>query len=229
MASKSRSGDRNSVHLDAAVTSCRIIRPEGGAPEAEVFVVTVHPRLPAPEVDGERNDSYMLHYVRVPVTGAAGEFVASLARETENGGIRSMIPCSVDGSLVSEEDSVYIRCADGGFAPADSLKTSGNNRVDIEGEVVSVSSTRESATLTVDSGGMRLTSHIARSVCPEAFAMVGSGKLVKGSRIALKGQLQSRIYIAGGRAARMAVILPVTVNALKRAVTRDVRPSGPDL
>lgn len=198
----------NSVRLDGAVDTCRIVSDSEGLTVARLSVFTLMPR---PGVNRERQPSErferMYHRVRLAVpTGEAGWL-----RDLESDfrvGVRTLRPCHVEGMLLTDGDMSVVNCKPDGFAFTDSIRVDDNNRCLFVGEVSSVSHTDKTATVVLSTGVSDVRSFILRSTNRGAWDDVASGRIAKGDALQLEGPLHSLPYTDGKRNLFVSTVTP---------------------
>lgn len=190
----------NNVHLDGFVAACSVLSQREGLTVAKLRVVTLSRRKGAPKDAplSERTER-MAHVVRLTATGSLAGRVAALPSTLRLEGEPGFVTCRLDGRLRTEDSFGFVECSSDGFQFTRQLQTAGGNRVDVRGELVSMSYSDRQASVTVDTGEGSVTSHISRAALPEAWDAVANGLWRKGETLELQGPLVSRTFTDGER------------------------------
>lgn len=191
----------NSVHLDGVLVAFQMLGERQGMQMAWASVMTLHPKAGVQE-GASPSDMYlkMQHDVRI----TAGPKEADLLRSIEEGfkfasDSGEVFPCSVDGSLYSDGVESFVGCRADNLRRNHLVKTNGNNRVYILGEVISTSYTDETARIVLRTDEGELSSFIARRQNQACWDMVVDGKIAKGALLSVSGPLLSAKQTSDGK------------------------------
>ena len=216
---------KNNVHLEGVLEAFQVVGETAGRSFALASVVTLHARPgSAATMRPSERFSKIHHELRV-VAGKGKEqmlgMLSSAFEATRTEG--SVFSCAVDGHLFSDGTESYIVCDMKNLKRVDRVKTSGNNRADILGEVVSTAHTGETATikLRTDDGGI-FSSLILRRQNQQCWDMVVDGKIVKGDKLSLSGPLLSNRETDGNNVIRSCQVSPhfIEKQRMEKSVTK---------
>jgi len=201
----------NSVHLEGVLEGFQFPVSKDGVFCARASVVTLHPRSGVDGV-GKPSEVYEKLHHEVRIIGDEKNFALLssihddfLACKNENG---SLLPCRVDGFLLSNGEESFVVCQAKSFSRNDMIKTNGNNRVNITGEVVSTSYTNETAQIRFKTDEGVLDSFVSRRVSQDIWDMVADGKLNKGDVVSMSGPLLSNVMSDGEKRIRTCMVSP---------------------
>ena len=206
----------------------RVVGEKDGTSYAWASVVTLHVK-PGMQENTPPSQLYkrVHHEVRVVADKEKAGLLESLASgfqfSSESG---EVFACSVDGYLYSDGNESFVVCEADNMRRSDLVKTNGNNRVNILGEVVSTSYTDETATIRLKTDEGVLTSFISRRQNQANWDMVVDGNISKGDSLSITGPLLSTSETSDGkRYVRTCMVSPHLLqkqNVLKRTTRRGV-------
>ena len=218
----------NSVHLEGALEAFQLLGEKDGSVLAWASVVTLHVKPGMPEnTPPSQLYKRMHHEVRVVAGKGKSDLLQSLSSgfqfSSESG---EVFPCSVDGYLYSDGNESFVVCGADNIRRSDLVKTNGNNRVNILGEVVSTSYTDETATIRLKTDEGVLTSFISRRQNQASWDMVVDGNISKGDSLSITGPLLSTRQTSDGkRYVRTCMVSPHLLqkqNVQRRTTRRGV-------
>lgn len=222
---------QNSIHLDGAVDSCRLVRDRKGRSMAAVVLRTFHPRLHVPQT-AKASERYEMLYHRVAVVVDESnrsmlEGIASELKAGERGSV--LVPCSVDGSLVFSDGDAIVQCPADGISRHEKLNVSDNNKVTLTGRITELSVPGQSASLLVHTRSGDVRVFVLKDVNPQGWNDIAEGRVFKkNDMVYLSGPLLSRMHTDGEKDIRICSVSARTLSQLK--LSKDVRKkSGPSV
>lgn len=221
----------NTVHLDGVLEAFQVLKESEKGSLAWASVVTLHPKPGMPENTPPADRYNRIHHeVRVIAHkgGADGlrSFSDGLQCASEAG---EAFPCSVDGYLFSDGNESYVVCDAEDLRRIDFVKTNGNNRVNISGEVVSTSFTDETARVVIKTDEGEIASFISRRQNQAAWDMVVDGDLSKGDMLSISGPLHSVRQTSDGKSHVRTCMVSPHVMQKQKVQRRTAKRGGPTL
>ena len=214
----------NKVHLDGVLEGFELVGATDDHSFALASLVTLHAR-PGVSVEAPQSERYAKIHHELRIVSNSGNVDALDSFSKAFGEARSKgvpYPCSVDGHLFSDGNETYVVCGVDDLKRIDRIKTSGNNRVNITGEVVSTSHTNETATIRLKTDEGTISSFIFRRQNQSNWDMVVDGKVSKGDSLSIIGPLLSNRMTDGKKVLRFCQVSPHLIQKLnlEKSVTR---------
>ena len=223
---------KNVVHLDGILESLQVVSATEKETYAWASFVTLHARSGMVNRGVSPSELYekMRHDIRVIATGEDSakrlkELSGQVADARKDAKIFS---CELDGHIVSNGEGSFVYCKADYIKPTETIKTNGNNRVIISGEVVSTSFTNESATIKVKTDQGVVDNHFLRKSSLETWDLVSRGSIRKGESITFHGPLVSMGMTNGNTVRKYCMVTPTLVQRTP-SLTEKRRKSGPSL
>lgn len=190
----------NSVHLDGAVTWCRMTGEKDGVAVARLVMYTLHPK--GPDLSGykpsEKFDK-VFHRVRWVAGGAEAQQLRDLDAESRKCGavLDRLVPVSLDGRFAVVDGHPAVEVRGPGLRFTDRVPNEDNNNVSLSGTVKETTYTDKVAKVLLDIDGLPMQVQISRSSNPKGWEAVSSKAIGKGDELTLEGPTMSSRYTNG--------------------------------
>lgn len=218
----------NKVHLEGLLENLEPIGTSNGFSYALAGMATLHERPGAVKESSPSERYAKIHHELRIVAGKGSEEALELLSKTYEACRKKGEPysCCVDGHLFSDGNESYVVCKLDDLKHLDKISTSGNNRVNINGDVVSTSYTNETATIRLRTDEGVFNTFVLRRQNQSSWDMVADGKISKGDSLSISGPLLSNRMTDGKKTIRFCQVSPRVIKKLPIALDNTIKKKG---